>query len=79
MTDTKARHLGHACALACKLAAEVDELYGLRYYLHVEVQRLAGCDVADEFVNSIITSDCPTLKIGKLFSQLVETVEGGAK
>ena len=79
MTDAKARRLGRACALACKLAAEVKAIYRLKSDLHDEVQKLAGYDDADAFVDSIMTSYCPKLDIGELFSQLVEKVEGGAK
>jgi len=79
MTDAKARRIGRACALACKLAAEVEGLYRLRSDLHAEVQELVGCDCAKRFDNAIMSSYWATHEIGKLFSQLVEKVEGGAK
>ena len=76
MTDAKARRVGRACALACKLAAEVESLYRLRSDLHVEVQELVGCEAAKRFDNAIMSSYLATHEIGKLFYQLVEAAEG---
>lgn len=79
MTDAKAKHLGRACALACKLAASVEGLYRLKSDLYAEIQAIAGDDVARAFVNCIMTDCWPTHGLGKLFGQLVEKFEGGQK
>ena len=75
MTDAKAKRVGRACALACKLAAEVESLYRLRSDLHVELQELVGGECAKRFDNAIMSSYWSTHEIGHLFSQLVATVE----
>ena len=79
MTDAKAKRLGRACAIACKLASEVEGLYRLRADLHVEVQELVGGESATRFVNAIMSDCFPSSRLGEMFRQLAEAAEGGAK